>query len=139
MALLIIYQNYFQACPFIPEFPHIVPKPSGRLPLPNRDALGMIETRGYIGAIEAADAAAKSADVELLKIQKADAGLVTVMFSGDVASVKAAVDAGSAAARRVGELVSAHVIARPDPQMLKITSPRPAPPNDGKLPIKLKK
>lgn len=95
--------------------------------MPNRDALGMIETRGYVGAIEAADAAAKAADVELLKTQKADAGLVTVMLRGDVASVRAAVDAGAAAARRVGELVSAHVIARPDSQMVKITSPAPAP------------
>lgn len=74
----------------------------------------MIETKGYVGMIEAADAAAKAADVVLVSRQKADAGLVTILMRGDVASVRAAVDAGAAAARRVGELVSAHVIARPD-------------------------
>ena len=83
--------------------------------MPCRDALGMIETQGLVGAIEAADAALKSADVELISHQKVHFGLVTVLFRGDVASVQAAVEAGSAAARRVGELVSAHVIARPDP------------------------
>ena len=80
-------------------------------------ALGLIETRGLVGAIEAADAGLKSAPVELLGTERVDAALVTVLFSGDTASVKAAVDAGSAAAQRVGELVSAHVIPRPDPQL----------------------
>lgn len=79
----------------------------------DQDAMGMIETRGYVGAVEAADAAAKAAEVTLVSSQKADAGLVTVFFTGDVASVRAAVDAGAAAARRIGELVSAHVIPRP--------------------------
>jgi ethanolamine utilization protein EutM len=78
----------------------------------NREALGMIETRGFVGTVEAADAALKAADVEIVSRQKADAGLVTILLRGDVASVRAAVDAGAAAARRVGELVSAHVIAR---------------------------
>jgi microcompartment protein CcmL/EutN len=74
----------------------------------------MIETRGFIGTVEAADAALKAAEVEVVSSQKADAGLVTVFVTGDVASVKAAVDAGASAARRVGELVSAHVIPSPD-------------------------
>jgi ethanolamine utilization protein EutM len=77
------------------------------------DALGMIETRGLIGMIEAADAMLKTANVELVSWQKIDAGLVTALIRGDVGSVKAATDAGAAAARRVGELVSVHVIPRP--------------------------
>ena len=77
------------------------------------DALGLIETRGLVGALEAADAGAKAANVRLLGTERADAGLVTVTFLGDVASVKAAVDAGAAAAQRVGQLVAAHVIPRP--------------------------
>ena len=80
-------------------------------------ALGLIETRGLVGAIEAADAGVKAAPVTLLGSERVDAALVTVLFAGDTASVKAAVDAGSAAASRVGELVSAHVIPRPDPQL----------------------
>ena len=77
------------------------------------DALGMIETRGLIGMIEAADAMVKAANVVLVGWQKVDAGLVTAIVRGDVGSVKAATDAGAAAARRVGELVSVHVIPRP--------------------------
>lgn len=77
-------------------------------------ALGLIETRGLVGAIEAADAALKTADVQLIGRERADAGLMTIKLSGDVAAVRAAVDAGAAAAQRVGELVSAHVIPRPD-------------------------
>jgi ethanolamine utilization protein EutM len=80
-------------------------------------ALGLIETRGLVGAIEAADAGVKAAPVTLLGSERVDAALVTVLFAGDTASVKAAVDAGSAAASRVGELVSAHVIPRPDPEL----------------------
>ena len=80
-------------------------------------ALGLIETRGLVGAIEAADAGIKAAPVKLLGSERVDAALVTILFAGDTASVKAAVDAGSAAASRVGELVSAHVIPRPDPQV----------------------
>jgi microcompartment protein CcmL/EutN len=76
-------------------------------------ALGLVETRGLVGAIEAADAGSKAANVKLLGQERADAGLVTVMFSGEVAAVKAAVDAGAAAAERVGQLISAHVIPRP--------------------------
>ena len=80
-------------------------------------ALGLIETRGLVGAIEAADAGLKAAPVSLLGTERVDAALVTVLFAGDVASVKAAVDAGAAAAERVGELVSVHVIPRPDAQL----------------------
>ena len=75
------------------------------------DALGMIETRGLVGMIEAADAMVKTANVVLVSWQKVDAGLVTAIIRGDVGSVKAATDAGAAAARRVGELVGVHVIA----------------------------
>src|SRR5216110_1373300 len=77
------------------------------------DALGLIETRGLIGMIEAADAMVKTANVVLVGWQKVDAGLVTALIRGDVGSVKAATDAGAAAARRVGELIGVHVIARP--------------------------
>jgi microcompartment protein CcmL/EutN len=77
-------------------------------------ALGLIETKGLVGAIEAADAAAKAADIELVGRERADAGLMTIKIKGDVAAVRAAVDAAAAAAQRVGELVSVHVIPRPD-------------------------
>jgi ethanolamine utilization protein EutM len=77
------------------------------------DALGMVETRGLTGMIEAADAMLKTANVVLVGWQKVDAGLVTAIIRGDVGSVKAATDAGAAAARRVGELVGVHVIPRP--------------------------
>jgi BMC domain len=80
-------------------------------------ALGLIETRGLVGAIEAADAGLKAAPVELLGTEQVDAALVTVLFARDTASVKAAVDAGAAAAERVGQLVSVHVIPRPDPEL----------------------
>ena len=76
-------------------------------------ALGMIETRGLVGAIEAADAMLKAANVSLIGKTHVGGGLVTVMVRGDVGAVKAAVDAGAAAAERVGNLVSCHVIPRP--------------------------
>lgn len=78
-----------------------------------KDALGMIETKGLVGSIEAADAMVKAANVELIGREQVGGGLVTVMVRGDVAAVKAATDAGAAAAQRVGELVSVHVIPRP--------------------------
>ena len=78
-----------------------------------KEALGMIETKGLIGAIEAADAAVKAADVRLIGQERIGSGLVTVMFRGDVAAVKSAVDAGAAAAKRVGDLYGVHVIPRP--------------------------
>ena len=77
------------------------------------EALGMVETKGLIGAIEAADAMVKAANVVLAGKEYIGAGYVTVMVRGDVGAVKAATDAGAAAARRVGELVSVHVIPRP--------------------------
>ena len=77
------------------------------------DALGMVETRGLVGLIEAADAMVKAANVTIVGWEKVDAGLVTVLVRGDVGSVKAATDAGAAAARRVGELIGVHVIPRP--------------------------
>jgi len=77
-------------------------------------ALGMIETRGLIGSIEAADAMLKSADVTLVKQEKVDAALVTVLVQGDVSAVQAAIESGKLAAARVGELISAHVIPHPD-------------------------
>lgn len=77
------------------------------------DALGMIETRGLVGAIEAADAMVKAAKVTLIGKEKIGGGYVTVMVRGDVGAVKAATDAGASAAEKVGELVSVHVIPRP--------------------------
>lgn len=76
-------------------------------------ALGMIETKGMLPAIEAADASLKAADVTLSNIEKVGGGLVTIMLRGDVAAVKAATDAGASAARKVGELISVHVIPSP--------------------------
>ncbi|SHJ25816.1 BMC domain-containing protein [Geosporobacter subterraneus DSM 17957] len=77
------------------------------------DALGMIETKGLVGSIEAADAMTKAANVTLVGYEKIGSGLITVMVRGDVGAVKAATDAGAAAAAKVGEVVSVHVIARP--------------------------
>ncbi|MBI9091275.1 MAG: ethanolamine utilization microcompartment protein EutM [Desulfobacterium sp.] len=77
------------------------------------NALGMIETKGLVGAVEAADAMVKAANVKLVGKTQIGAGLVTVMVRGDVGAVKAATDAGAAAAERVGELISIHVIPRP--------------------------
>ena len=79
----------------------------------NAHALGMVETKGLVGAIEAADAMVKAANVTLIGKQQVGAGLVTVMVRGDVGAVKAATDAGAAAAENVGELISVHVIPRP--------------------------
>lgn len=77
------------------------------------DALGMIETRGFAAMVEASDAMVKAARVELVGYEKIGGGYVTAIVRGDVAAVKAACDAGQAAASRVGEVVSVHVIARP--------------------------
>lgn len=76
-------------------------------------ALGMIETKGMVAAIEAADASLKAANVSLSNIDKVGGGLVTIMLRGDVAAVKAATDAGASSARKVGELLSVHVIPSP--------------------------
>ena len=79
----------------------------------NMIALGMVETKGLVGAIEAADAMVKAANVRLIGKEQIGAAYVTVMVRGDVGAVKAATDAGAAAAARVGELISVHVIPRP--------------------------
>ena len=88
------------------------------------DALGMIETKGLVGAIEAADAMTKSANVELIGYEKIGSGLVTVMVRGDVGAVKASVDAGAVAAEKVGEIVSKHVIPRPHTDVERILPKR---------------
>ncbi len=85
-----------------------------------KDAIGMIETRGLVGSIEAADAMVKAANVKLIGKEKIGGGLVTVIVEGDVGAVKAAVDAGAAAAKRVGELLSIHIIPRPHAEIEKI-------------------
>lgn len=79
----------------------------------NTNALGMIETKGLVGAIEAADAMVKSANVQLIGRVQVGGGLVTVMVRGDVGAVKSATEAGASAAEKVGELISVHVIPRP--------------------------
>ena len=84
------------------------------------NALGLIETRGLVASIEAADAMVKCANVELIGRVQVGGGLVAVMVEGDVGAVKAAIDAGSAAAQRLGELISVHVIPRPSPEIEKI-------------------
>jgi microcompartment protein CcmL/EutN len=84
------------------------------------EALGMVETRGLIGSVEAADAMVKAANVALVAKEYIGAGYVTVLVRGDVGAVKAATDAGAAAARRVGELVSVHVIPRPHSEVERI-------------------
>ena len=84
------------------------------------DALGMVETKGLIGSVEAADAMVKAANVTLVGKEYIGAGYVTVLVRGDVGAVKAATDAGAAAARRVGELVSVHVIPRPHTDVEKV-------------------
>ena len=81
------------------------------------ESLGMIETRGLVAMIEAADAMVKAANVRIVGWQKIGSGYVTVMVRGDVAAVRAATDAGAAAARRVGELLAVHVIPRPHPSL----------------------
>jgi ethanolamine utilization protein EutM len=94
------------------------------------EALGMVETKGLVGAIEAADAMVKAANVVLVGKEYIGSGYVTVHVRGDVGAVKAATDAGAAAARRVGELVSVHVIPRPHEEVEKILPQlAPAPPS----------
>jgi ethanolamine utilization protein EutM len=90
-----------------------------------QQALGLIETRGLVAAIEAADAMVKAAKVEFLSRQKVKGGLVAIMVAGDVGAVKAAVDAGAAAGKRVGIVVSSHVIPRPHNDIDAIIPDRP--------------
>ncbi len=89
------------------------------------DALGMIETKGLVASIEAADAAVKAANVKIVGYEKVGTGLGTVLFRGEVAACRASCDAGGAAAQRVGELVAVHVIPQPHPDL------------EGKMPISL--
>ena len=96
------------------------------------NALGMIETKGLVGAIEAADAMVKSANVQLVGKEQVGGGLVTVMVRGDVGAVKAATDAGAAAAEKVGELISVHVIARPHVEVDNILPKPRTTPTQGK-------
>lgn len=84
------------------------------------EALGMIETKGFVGGVEAADAMVKAANVQLVGKEYIGAGYMTIFVRGDVGAVKAATDAGAAAARRVGELISVHVIPRPHDSVEKI-------------------
>lgn len=83
------------------------------------NSFGFIETKGFVGSIEAADAMVKAANVEIVKMIEIGGGYVTVIITGDVGAVKAAVDAGAAAAQKVGELVTVHVIARPNLEVMK--------------------
>lgn len=89
------------------------------------EALGMIETKGYVGSVEASDAMVKAANVRLVQTVSIGGGLITVLVRGDVGSVKAAVDAGSAAAGKVGELVSSHILARPHSDLLEVFMDQP--------------
>ena len=82
------------------------------------EAIGMIETKGYVGSVEASDAMVKAANVTLIKTIMIGGGLITVLAKGDIGSIKAAVDAGSKAAAKVGELVGSHIIARPHEELL---------------------
>jgi len=84
------------------------------------DALGMVETKGLVGAVEAADAMVKTANVVVVGKEYIGSGYVTILIRGDVGAVKAATDAGAAAARRVGELISVHVIPRPHSEVERI-------------------
>ena len=84
----------------------------------SEEAIGLIETKGYVGLVEASDAMAKAANVVLIQKISIGGGLVTTVVQGDVGSVKAAVDAGKEACARVGNLVAAHIIARPSPELL---------------------
>ena len=83
------------------------------------ESIGMVETKGYVGSVEASDAMVKAANVTLVRQIQIGGGFVTVLVKGDVGSVKAAVEAGSEAAKRVGELVCSHLIARPHPELIR--------------------
>ena len=92
----------------------------------SQEAIGMIETRGYVGSVEASDAMVKAANVTLVKTISIGGGLITVFATGDIGSVKAAVDAGSKAAGKVGELVGSHILARPHEDLMKVIIGEPA-------------
>lgn len=100
-----------------------------------REALGLIETRGFVGATEATDAMAKAAPVDYVKREYSQAGLVTIVVRGDVAAVKAATDAGAVAAAKVGELISVHVIPRPHDATGELIDVLPESPAIGSYPL----
>jgi ethanolamine utilization protein EutM len=83
------------------------------------ESIGMVETKGYVGSVEASDAMVKAANVTLVRQIQIGGGMVTVIVKGDVGSVRAAVDAGAEAAKRVGELVCSHIIARPHGELVR--------------------
>jgi ethanolamine utilization protein EutM len=83
------------------------------------ESIGMVETKGYVGSVEASDAMVKAANVSLVRQIQIGGGMVTVIVKGDVGSVRAAVDAGAEAAKRVGELVCSHIIARPHTELVR--------------------
>ena len=83
------------------------------------ESIGMVETRGYVGSVEASDAMVKAANVSLVRQIQIGGGLVTVVVKGDVGSVRAAVEAGAEAAKRVGELICSHLIARPHAELIR--------------------
>ena len=85
----------------------------------SQEAIGMIETKGYVGSVEASDAMVKAANVTLVKTISIGGGLITVFATGDIGSIKAAVDAGAKAAGKVGELVGSHILARPHEDLMK--------------------
>jgi ethanolamine utilization protein EutM len=92
----------------------------------SQEAIGMIETKGYVGSVEASDAMVKAANVTLVKTISIGGGLITVFATGDIGSIKAAVDAGAKAAGRVGELVGSHILARPHEDLMKTIIGEPA-------------
>ena len=92
----------------------------------SQEAIGMIETKGYVGSVEASDAMVKAANVTLVKTISIGGGLITVFATGDIGSIKAAVDAGSKAAGKVGELVGSHILARPHEDLMKVIIGEPA-------------
>ena len=100
----------------------------------SREALGLVETKGLVGSVEAADAMVKAANVVRVGKEYIGAGFVTVLVRGDVGAVKAATDAGAAAARRVGELVSVHVIPRPHDEVESMLPGAQAPPGEESAP-----
>jgi len=88
------------------------------------ESYGFIETKGFVGSIEGVDAMTKAASIEIVNQIEIGGGYVTIIVKGDVGAVKTAIDAGAEAVQRVGELVSAHVIAKPNPELLKIFLPK---------------
>jgi ethanolamine utilization protein EutM len=90
------------------------------------EAIGMIETKGYVGSVEASDAMVKAANVTLVKTIPIGGGLITVLAKGDIGSIKAGVDAGAKAASKIGELICSHVIARPHDELLEAFLGQPA-------------